>query len=109
MERNQHLAKIHGIFTQQNFFSIFHTSPRTQNQKNNNNKSKFFHIVQNIKSAYTQVPRPMFKYYNSFNQCCGSGSTRLRIYFGRLDPDPHISALGMRIRIQEDQNDPQKK
>ncbi len=21
-------------------------------------------------------------------QCCGSGSARIRIYFGRLDPDP---------------------
>jgi hypothetical protein len=33
---------------------------------------------------------------------------RIRIHFGRLFPDSDRIALGMRIRIQEGKNDPQK-
>ncbi len=30
------------------------------------------------------------KYVNKIYQCCGPGSGRIRIHFGRLDPDPDL-------------------
>ncbi len=81
-------------FLQNKIFSPYLTRPREpKTRKTIITKASFFILYKILKAAYTQVPRPMFKYYNSFNQCCGSGTAPLRIHFGRLDPDPHRSAL----------------